>query len=1200
MEDRLPDGWKRIEDPSGPVYYLTRHPQVKITKRCQLEKYHGRGRYQEMNLVNLDFGTKRRAKKFSYEEFASDIEDEFSVKRPKLPDNVATSGAPSLHCDETESTIGSKLDSNNSVGDNPEWNWRKKPDLQDLDSDNEDKNKDDFMKSGRMETEKKEARLDCERAKLEKAVNKLTLDRKDTIDHHEALTDAADSLNKVRNSFANLDLNSTAMNNLKSRISASQNSEEMVHCVRSNPELKQMISNIEHSMILEQLLKISALPENPLNDFPLNINRNHYSDIVNFGIKQAPDAIAFILKIATKNEAPIAEMDVVRCAYMFSSLASSVSRLNNALKKTKSAMTKNNGTTNVGVDELAIVGITETSRSCRNDRDFLASLNDHILKSHAQTAVPQITFDNMDLTVGGVMHHMTLPFLEFEPENTSHLSMEEKPFEVALEYFKEDTVLITSAFNSILFEHYLYVTAWTLAQLLGSELERFSWLKQVFPKHYKHPNSSTSSRKSLIFVQKPLNYSENSNNEMIKIMESLQWTYLNLVGQQSKDKEAFFTDLKTIYTVESDKDIREEAEIRIKEEVKSAGELIAHGDLLTDVRFEACKRLRRMGDTSVERFDFLKIFRLRTFHLAMNKYMQDIVAGMKSEVNVEDTISLGYIKTTMGLNQITNNPDVIKKDGNYEKHRQFCDEVGSELLIEAFKTYVDKTEEVVEKTEKSAQKLILDFLKTMDIKFHYDPDNYDERKKHDDMMTSARDNAGRTVISLVLSSVEHEGDGLGLRALRTVMIPYFLNKKIEVQDSKYAARLLANRILFLQASDRTQARIDLLACCNPSGKPGHSIARDMENEHKVKSTKNILRGMHSQLGDLAVEKSVLGSNILEMIDSHDRQSMLLLEEGGKSSYRYLNEAQRMKIRKEISTVKPFEYNREKVDYNDKPRSAFCGLTAEKIQRFLVRNRGNFSRNSPHKDILVKKKIATREVLETDELSLDVSESCSLRMEIGEVWDQYGSQCSSGDFGQPGDKVGGGALLVQTDRDYVHFGDAQQFREQYLSQTGGGEQAGCDVLRGQACVGAELEGIAGGREYKVQAGDGEPWGQDSCSEIGVLSCGGEKLAFRADGGENDGQSFELVGRMESGGLAGGGESGWQAGVGELEEQSGCAERRVHTSGVGDFAVQAGGGGIGGQVGGEQVGGCKLVGQDVGEEFEGQAGSGDGYTGEYYCD
>ena len=50
------------------------------------------------------------------------------------------------------------------------------------------------------------------------------------------------------------DISRTAMNNLKSRISASQDAEEMVHCVRSNSELKQMISNIEHSMILEQFI----------------------------------------------------------------------------------------------------------------------------------------------------------------------------------------------------------------------------------------------------------------------------------------------------------------------------------------------------------------------------------------------------------------------------------------------------------------------------------------------------------------------------------------------------------------------------------------------------------------------------------------------------------------------------------------------------------------------------------------------------------------------------------------------------------------------------------------------------------------------------------------------------------------------------------------------------------------------------------
>jgi hypothetical protein len=233
--------------------------------------------------------------------------------------------------------------------------------------------------------------------------------------------------------------------------------------------------------------------------------------------------------------------------------------------------------------------------------------------------------------------------------------------------------------------------------------------------------------------------------------------------------------------------------------------------------------------------------------MGMNKIIQDVTAGIKSEVNVEDTLSLAYFKTTLGFNHITNNPDAIKRDGNFEYHAQFCEDVGSELLIESFKTFLDNYDEDIDQTEDGAVKLILEFLKSSDIKYFYDPENYEEVDVYDDMMSSCKDNCSRTVISLVLDSVEHEGDGLGLRAVRTVLIPYFLNRKEDLQDSKYAPRLLFNRIWYLQASERTQARIDLMACCNPSGKPGHSISRDMQNEFKVKSTKVLLRGLHSQL-----------------------------------------------------------------------------------------------------------------------------------------------------------------------------------------------------------------------------------------------------------------------------------------------------------------------------------------------------------------
>ena len=138
------------------------------------------------------------------------------------------------------------------------------------------------------------------------------------------------------------------------------------------------------------MLKISSNPDNPLKEFPFDINRNHYSEIVDFAMEHAPDILDLVVKLSVNNEAPVSESDVIRCAYIFSTLACTVSRTNNALKKTKSVSTKNHGLTNDGLDVLANIGALETSRSVRNDRDFLASLDESILKSYARISVPQV------------------------------------------------------------------------------------------------------------------------------------------------------------------------------------------------------------------------------------------------------------------------------------------------------------------------------------------------------------------------------------------------------------------------------------------------------------------------------------------------------------------------------------------------------------------------------------------------------------------------------------------------------------------------------------------------------------------------------------------------------------------------------------------------------------------------------------------
>lgn len=322
---------------------------------------------------------------------------------------------------------------------------------------------------------------------------------------------------------------------------------------------------------------------------------------------------------------------------------------------------------------------------------------------------------------------------------------------------------------------------------------------------------------------------------------------------------------------------------------------------------------------------------------------------MQSEVNIEDELSLGYFRTTLGLNNVSNNADTIKKCGEFERHDQFVLEVGKEILINGFKTFMENKIVPANKSFEEAKILILGFLEEFDIKYFYDEKNYNQKNFFDDALSSCRDIAGRTVLSLVADNVEHEGDGLGIRAVRKVMMLYMLNKKI-AQTSKYARALLFNLVYFLGASDRTKARIDLLATCNPTGRAGAGLARDMVNEHQVRNVKETVRGLHSQLTDTVLAKAILGGNVLSQIKAQDEESMLLLNGGGRTSHRYISDEQKMKIREDIEKVRPFDEKRQKIEYYEKSSgSVFSGLTVERVEWFLKRNRVNFSRSFPHKN-----------------------------------------------------------------------------------------------------------------------------------------------------------------------------------------------------------------------------------------------------------
>ena len=122
----------------------------------------------------------------------------------------------------------------------------------------------------------------------------------------------------------------------------------------------------------------------------------------------------------------------------------------------------------------------------------------------------------------------------------------------------------------------------------------------------------------------------------------------------------------------------------------------------------------------------------------------------------------------------------------FEKHDQMIMEVSTQYLMNAMRNFVKRHPEAINHVmdEGSAEAFVLCFLEESKIAFFYQKNGIEEDKNADDLLTYCRDMASRLVISLIFDRCEKEEDPVGMRAIRRIMIPYFLNRKTKVQDSK--------------------------------------------------------------------------------------------------------------------------------------------------------------------------------------------------------------------------------------------------------------------------------------------------------------------------------------------------------------------------------------------------------------------------------
>ena len=342
--ENLPPGWSASYSGERKIYLTPSPKSIKIDCKAKLLEYQRRGRFLDVNVEDLRFGSKRKrkVKSFDYTNEDTGVDVDLTIEKK-----------------EVENGLGGKEELEDKV---------------------EKEVSEELYGFETLELEDKEVtKLKKEQMNLSESVMKLTKDSSKKLDHKALLEETARKLNELRLKTQHQGaLSNSEMEKLKSSLLNCKSEEDIASIVWSAPSVKARLASLNRSRLLEQVLALGFKRENPLNKFPPDLNKNLYKEIIDFALCHSEDLLVTLLTLTVKNESQIDAKDVVKIAYLFATLAESVIADNNVMKKTKSLSLKSCGLTNQGLDSFSVVGASVSSRGYRNDRDFFAGVSEEI------------------------------------------------------------------------------------------------------------------------------------------------------------------------------------------------------------------------------------------------------------------------------------------------------------------------------------------------------------------------------------------------------------------------------------------------------------------------------------------------------------------------------------------------------------------------------------------------------------------------------------------------------------------------------------------------------------------------------------------------------------------------------------------------------------------------------------------------------
>jgi hypothetical protein len=253
-----------------------------------------------------------------------------------------------------------------------------------------------------------------------------------------------------------------------------------------------------------------------LKVFPPELRENNFLTLLGEAQRFAPNLLSLLLKLCTKPNEPISEKQSRKIIFLISQMLANLNQKNSLMQKLVALKLKLAGVTNSGLDFLADLGITQSSRSLQKDHDYLASLSQDHLVEELKNKRFNFLVDNLDKMLDGNLVHFTSVIVVAEPMPHSDLSSKLDGSK-SEDFFKPEYMKLDQESE----KKYLSAILHILGHLLLKICPSFGWIENVIPMEFKHTMSEFSDQQSFWSYLSLLPLSEQKNSDMVDILSFL-------------------------------------------------------------------------------------------------------------------------------------------------------------------------------------------------------------------------------------------------------------------------------------------------------------------------------------------------------------------------------------------------------------------------------------------------------------------------------------------------------------------------------------------------------------------------------------------------------------------------------------------------------------------------------------------------------